>query len=71
MVLFVAVVSFTVENFYCPVVVYSINEIAELRGEAYKLCNEDAVAAKWLNDYNALLDSFRQWLVLRQPNFGM
>ena len=44
---------------------------AKLRGEANKLCNEDAVAAKWLNDYNALLESFRQWLVLRQAKFGM
>ena len=44
---------------------------ARLRGEAYKLCNEDAAAAKWLNDYNALLESFKQWLALRQPSFGM
>ena len=44
---------------------------AKLRGEAYKLCNEDAAAAKWLNDYNALLENFRQWLALRQAGFGM
>ena len=44
---------------------------AKLRGEAYKFCNEDAVAAKWLNDYNALLENFRQWLELRQAKFGM
>ena len=29
---------------------------AKLRGEAYKLCNEDAVAAKWLSDYNSVCD---------------
>jgi len=44
---------------------------AKLRGEAYKLCNEDAAAAKWLNDYNALLDGFQQWLLLRRATFGM
>jgi len=33
---------------------------AKLRGEACKIYNEDAVAAKWLADYNALLESFRQ-----------
>jgi len=44
---------------------------AKLRGEAYKLCNEDAVAAKWLNDYNALLESFKQWLAIRQAKLGM
>ena len=35
---------------------------AKLRGEAYKLANEDALAAKWLNDYNALLSHFGTWL---------
>ena len=44
---------------------------AKLRGEAFKLCNEDAVAAKWLSDYNALLESFRQWLDLKRAGFGM
>jgi hypothetical protein len=44
---------------------------AKLRGEAYKLVNEDDTAAKWLNDYNVLLENFKAWLGLRQPNFGM
>lgn len=44
---------------------------AKLRGEAYKLFNEDSVAAKWLNDYNALLESFKNWISLRQSNLGM
>ena len=44
---------------------------ARLRGEAYKLCNEDALAAKWLADYNALLESFAQWLDGKRPNFGV
>lgn len=33
----------------------------KLRGEAYKLANEDGLAAKWLNDYNALLSDFVAW----------
>lgn len=44
---------------------------AKIRGEAYKLANEDAIAAKWLNDYNALLENFKMWISNREPNFGM
>lgn len=44
---------------------------AKLRGEAYKLANEDALAAKWLNDYNILLDTFREWVLSRSPSFGL
>lgn len=44
---------------------------AKLRGEAYKLSNEDSLAAKWLNDYNILLETFKAWLNGKQPNFGM
>ena len=44
---------------------------AKLRGEAYKLANEDNLAAKWLNDYNVLLDTFRAWIADKSPNFGI
>ena len=44
---------------------------AKLRGEAYKLANEDAIAAKWLNDYNVLLETFKAWIAEKSPNFGM
>ncbi len=44
---------------------------AKLRGEAYKLANEDGIAAKWLNDYNILLETFRAWITEKSPNFGM
>ena len=44
---------------------------AKLRGEAYKLANEDSLAAKWLNDYNVLLETFKAWLSGKQPEFGM
>ena len=44
---------------------------AKLRGEAYKLANEDNIAAKWLNDYNTLLETFKVWIVEKTTNFGM
>lgn len=44
---------------------------AKLRGEAYKLANEDNLAAKWLNDYNTLLETFKVWIVDKTANFGM
>lgn len=44
---------------------------AKLRGEAYKLANEDSLAAKWLNDYNVLLETFKVWLSEKSPKFGM
>ena len=44
---------------------------AKLRGEAYKLANEDSIAAKWLNDYNTLLETFRAWVAEKSPNFGL
>ena len=44
---------------------------AKLRGEAYKLANEDGLAAKWLNDYNVLLETFKAWILAKSPKFGM
>ena len=44
---------------------------AKLRGEAYKLVNEDNPAAKYLNDYNVLLETFKAWIAEKSPNFGM
>lgn len=44
---------------------------SKLRGEAYKLANEDAIAAKWLNDYNILLETFRAWVTEKASNFGI
>lgn len=44
---------------------------AKLRGEAYKLANEDGIAAKWLNDYNMLLETFKAWISEKSSNFGI
>ena len=44
---------------------------AKLRGEACKLANEDALAAKWLSDYNVLLETFKTWIAGKQPSFGL
>ena len=44
---------------------------AKLRGEAYKLANEDGLAAKWLNDYNVLLETFKVWIQSKAPAFGI
>jgi hypothetical protein len=44
---------------------------AKLRGEAYKLANEDNLAAKWLNDYNVILEMFKTWIADKSPNFGL
>lgn len=44
---------------------------AKLRGEVYKLVNEDTAAAKWLNDYNVLLEQFKQYMTARDPKIGV
>ena len=44
---------------------------AKLRGEAYKLANEDSLAAKWLSDYNVLLETFKVWVAGKASEFGM
>lgn len=44
---------------------------SKLRGEAYKIANEDSLAAKWMNDYNVLLETFKAWISTKQSEFGM
>ena len=44
---------------------------AKLRGEAYKLVNEDALASKWLNDYNIAIENFKTWCNNKSSQFGM
>lgn len=44
---------------------------AKLRGEAYKAVNEDSLAAKWINDYNILLETFKAWVLDKRAGFGV
>ncbi len=39
---------------------------AKLRGEAYKLANEDDLAAKWLGEYNLLLEDFCRYVAVKK-----
>lgn len=65
----------TKENYEKAEVMFPIEFIdlarAKLRGEAYKLANEDNLAAKWLNDYNILLENFKAWIAEKAPDFGL
>jgi hypothetical protein len=44
---------------------------AKMRGEAYKLANEDEQAGKWINDYNAELENLKVWCNNRASQFGV
>ena len=44
---------------------------AKMRGEAYKLANEDEQAGKWLNDYNVELENLKAWCNNRASQFGV
>lgn len=39
--------------------------LSRMRGEAYKLVNDDAISAKWLNDYNNLIEQFKIWIATK------
>ena len=43
---------------------------SKLRGEAYKLKNEDVTAAKWINDYNVLIEQFKVYMAARRAEIG-
>jgi len=44
---------------------------SKLRGEAYKLANENTIAANWLNDYNVLVENFKIWVENKAARFGV
>lgn len=44
---------------------------AKLRGEAYLLANEYGPASNWLADYNAQLETFKQWIDAKAAVFGL
>lgn len=58
------------ENVKLPVEFVELAK-AKLRGEAYKLANEDGLSAKWLGDYNVLLETFKVWIQNKSPSFGI
>ena len=43
---------------------------AKIRGEAYKISNEDGLAAKWLADYNQQVENFKVWAISRNERYG-
>lgn len=43
---------------------------AKMRGEAYKIANEDGIAGKWLADYNQQVQNFQVWAASRNERFG-
>lgn len=34
---------------------------SKVKGEIFKMVNEDDISAKWLNDYNNLIEAFKAW----------
>jgi hypothetical protein len=43
---------------------------SRVRGEIYKIVNEDGLSAKWLSDYNSQLENFKIWAMSRNLRFG-
>lgn len=43
---------------------------ADLRGEAYKLANEDSLSGKWINDYNSYVEAFKTWVSKHNSVYG-
>lgn len=64
------VANYATEKFMLPVEFLEL-VTSKLRGEAYKLANEDDFAAKWLNDYNVHLETFKTWVADKQAKFGV
>lgn len=44
---------------------------SRMRGEAYKVANEDGQAAKWLAEYNAQVENFKVWAAARNDRYGV
>lgn len=51
---------------------YEFTELVrcKLRGEAYKLINDDALAAKWIGEYNTLLENFKVYISTHGSMYG-
>ncbi len=57
-------------NVMLPIEFIEISK-SKLRAEAYMIENEYTPAANWINNYNILLENFKQWLSERATQFGM
>ncbi len=42
---------------------------SRIRGEYYKYINEDAMSAKWITEYNVILENFKEWCKNREELF--
>ena len=45
--------------------------LSRLRGEVYRVANEDGLASKWLLDYNTELETFKVWCGTHREKYGM
>lgn len=45
--------------------------LSRLRGEMYRIANEDGLASKWLSDYNTELETFKLWCAQHGKTYGM
>lgn len=45
--------------------------VSRLRGELYRMANEDGLAAKWLSDYNQELNTFVEWAARHFGRYGV
>lgn len=44
--------------------------LARLRGEMYKLANEQGLSAQWIGEYNTELENFKVWNASHDAHFG-
>lgn len=42
-----------------------------LRYQTYMISNEFDIAANWLQTYNSMLETFKEWLGINYPSFGL
>lgn len=45
--------------------------LSRLRGEVYRVSNEDGLASKWLADFNVELETFKVWCASHREKYGM
>lgn len=45
--------------------------LSRMRGEIYRVANEDGLASKWLADFNMELETFKVWCASHREKYGM